>query len=135
MTECNRCGDCCENLQLNFTKAELRAFVRETADHASTPVRRDHLANARFILAHWHRAGGGGSATRYACDAFDPVDPVVHGPPGPPTHLRGLPLVRRAPGVEDHHAARAVLVQRRRGCAGAGPGAQRRDQARIRLKA
>ncbi len=99
MTDCNRCGDCCENLTLNFTKAELAAFVRETGDTALTPVRRDHLANARFILAHWHRSSGGGSATRYACDAFDPSTRLCTAHQDRPPICAGYPWYGALPGV------------------------------------
>lgn len=57
MTECSRCGDCCENIGLNKTKKELR----EGFDSKSGP----------FILKHWHRSGSGGRHTLWTCDLFD----------------------------------------------------------------
>ncbi len=99
MTECNRCGSCCENLQLNFTKAELRAFARGGDAVATTPLTRDHLANARFILAHWHRASGGGSATKYACDAFDPSTRLCTAHQDRPPICAGYPWYDAPPGV------------------------------------
>ena len=98
MTECSRCGDCCENLQLNFTKRELRAYVTDVGDDAATPVTRAHLANARFILAHWHRAAGGGTATRYACDAFDPSTRLCTAHADRPPICQGYPWYGAPPG-------------------------------------
>jgi Fe-S-cluster containining protein len=98
MTECNRCGHCCEHLQLNFTKAELRAYVGDTGGSASTPVTRDHLANARFILGHWHRASGGGTATIYACDAFDPTTRLCTAQEDRPPICAGYPWYDAPPG-------------------------------------
>ncbi len=71
MTECNRCGDCCEHLTIAFTKVQLRAFLVAAEGRPGTARFEDHRADARFILEHWHRAAGGGTRTVYACDAFD----------------------------------------------------------------
>ena len=38
MTECGRCGDCCEDLELNFTKKDLRAFLLAWRVDAGGPV-------------------------------------------------------------------------------------------------
>lgn len=67
MTECSRCGDCCENIPLSSTKAHLRVLL---ADPETSP---ESAATARFVLEHWHRSGGGGEKTRWSCDRFDPA--------------------------------------------------------------
>ena len=100
MTECNRCGDCCENMELNFTKGELRDFVARRGDGgATTPIAQAHLANAYFILRHWHRSGGGGTKTRYACDRFDAATRLCTAHEDRPPICQGFPWYGAPPPV------------------------------------
>lgn len=66
MTECSRCGGCCENTWLSVTKRELVGWL---TDPERTPT---GVANANLVLNHWHRVGGGGRRTRWTCDLLDP---------------------------------------------------------------
>ncbi len=99
LTDCNRCGDCCENLRLNVTKRALRAFLVERDRWRDTPEAIEHEANARFILEHWRRAGGGGRATVYACDAFDRATRLCTAHQDRPPICAGYPWYGEAPGV------------------------------------
>jgi len=97
MTECNRCGDCCENMPLNVTKKQLRRYLATEATRPGGPRNVDHEANARFILTHWHRSGGGGTATRYSCDAFDPLTRLCTAHEERPPICQGYPWYGRTP--------------------------------------
>ena len=46
MTECNRCGDCCEHLTIAFTKVQLRAFLVAAEGRPGTARFEDHRADA-----------------------------------------------------------------------------------------
>jgi Fe-S-cluster containining protein len=97
VTECNRCGDCCEHLRLNFTKRALRRFL--AAPHRSDPALDDHAATARFIVEHWHRVAGGGAATIFACDRFDPTTRLCTAHDDRPPICRGYPFYGAPPAV------------------------------------
>jgi len=99
MTECNRCGECCENMPLNLTKRQLRAVLAEASGDAGDAAQRDLEENARFILGHWHRSGGGGTRTRYSCDAFDPASRLCTAHDERPPICRGFPWYDRPPGT------------------------------------
>jgi Fe-S-cluster containining protein len=99
MTDCNRCGDCCEHLRLNVTKSRMRTFLAERHRWSDTPEAIEHEANARFILEHWHRSGGGGRATVYDCDAFDRTSRLCTAHQDRPPICAGYPWYGDEPGV------------------------------------
>lgn len=93
MTECSRCGDCCESMFLSSTKRRLREMLGETDTSDS------NVANAEFILEHWHGgvANGPGRTKRWACDAFDPVSRLCTAHEDRPPVCSGFPWYGRDP--------------------------------------
>jgi len=86
-------------MPLNFTKQQLRSFLDPEHDQSDGVVSPDLQANARFILAHWHRSGGGGTKTRYSCDAFDVDTRLCGAHADRPPICRGFPWYDRPPGA------------------------------------
>ena len=72
MTECARCGDCCENIPLNVTKKWAWQYTAALPWPGWDPdLAQRFYDNATFIRTHWHKVGGGGTGTRFSCDQFD----------------------------------------------------------------
>lgn len=76
MTDCARCGDCCQNVHLSTTKKALRT--------SSDP-------SAAFVLAHWHRSGGGGTGTLWTCDRLNLVTRLCEAHGERPPLCQGFP--------------------------------------------
>lgn len=98
MTECSRCGDCCDPVWYPLGAADIR-------QSASTAAGGPSAADLAFAAAHWRPTGERRDDLHgYACDHFDAVSrlctahderpPICRGYPwydGPPR--RGLPLL------------------------------------------
>jgi Fe-S-cluster containining protein len=95
VTECAKCGDCCESIWMNSTKADMRKRLRD-ASHTS-----NNVENARFILNHWHRQSGIGKTARWACDMFDPVSRLCTAHDSRPPICRDFPWYGREPHLID----------------------------------
>ena len=96
MTECSRCGDCCENIPLNTNKRLVREWLRnpELSD--------DNRANSEFILAHWRggrRASKDGRTKGWTCDQFDSASRLCL------AHDARPPLCRRFPWYDNEPTA------------------------------
>lgn len=109
MTECNRCGHCCERITFvgSWTKLQAwadyarawRAWAMEhlldgedggwDLDQGS----KDSIANAEFMLAHWRPLPEDATAAmpRFSCDAFDPVTRLCTAHTHRPPICRGYP--------------------------------------------
>ena len=85
MTECSKCGDCCENIWLNHTKTELRKMKG---------------AEAKFILKHWHRSSGGGRNTLWTCDRLDQETRMCTAYDDRPAVCNGFPWYGEEPSAD-----------------------------------
>jgi Fe-S-cluster containining protein len=94
-------------MPLNFTKQQLRGFLESGRDQFGGLVPPELMSNAPFILEHWHRSGGGGTRTLYACDAFDVDTRLCTAHAERPPICRGFPWYDRPP------AARKVRLPER----------------------
>jgi Fe-S-cluster containining protein len=95
MTECGRCGDCCEDIYFNRTKKWARGLIvsgdprdperwqrwlktwAESGVDMTTVHQADYTRNyldALFIVKHWHggKRAQRGATQHWTCDAFDP---------------------------------------------------------------
>jgi Fe-S-cluster containining protein len=93
VTECSRCGDCCERIHFSGDWGYLQEWVDwkqswyEWAMHnlrdgedgglwdELTPVQAATLANADFLTSHWTPIpeDAGKAMPRFQCSAFDPA--------------------------------------------------------------
>lgn len=81
MTECSRCGDCCENIFLGVNaqgfSIEQRIDAVLEASEEELPADSPRRIDAQFIRAHWTQTGerldseGKLRGGIYACDMFD----------------------------------------------------------------
>lgn len=76
MTDCARCGDCCEDIGLAAKFVEVVDAARETGSYPDGSPIHDN-GNISFILEHWRETSRievvepTAIAARYSCDAFD----------------------------------------------------------------
>ncbi len=66
MTDCSRCGDCCDPVWYPLSPADIR-------QGAVTAAGTTHAADLEFAAAHWAHTGAVDDDGRYAyaCDRFD----------------------------------------------------------------
>jgi Fe-S-cluster containining protein len=107
MTECNRCGDCCESIWLNTTKTRMRQSMVAVDPDIDPDVwiaigwtvesARRARENAKFLLQHWHRSSGGGKNIRWSCDAFNSETRLCEAHDERPAVCRDYPWYGGAP--------------------------------------
>lgn len=113
MTNCIRCGDCCEQIYIPVTKAQLRHHLAcvdpeddpdawtEVGWTVERAVR--YRDDARFILAHWRSAGrrrGEKGLHRWSCDMFDSETRLCKAHDARPPVCAGYPWYDRPPSAE-----------------------------------
>jgi Fe-S-cluster containining protein len=125
VTECSRCGDCCEDIWFANNKRRLREIIAEgdprddavweswldvwetegTSRENQDPKRPgfvDVYESAAFIVKHWH--GGvrakGGATNHWTCDAFDPETRLCTAHDERPHTCRGFPWYGKDPTFE-----------------------------------
>jgi Fe-S-cluster containining protein len=117
MTECNRCGDCCERITFTDSWTSLQEWAdwarnwREWAwynlldgeDGGMEQGELDRVANAEFLLAHWRPAAEDAALPmpRFTCDAFDPTTRLCTAHESRPPICSGYPWYGRAPREVD----------------------------------
>jgi Fe-S-cluster containining protein len=103
------CGACCEDIVIPYTKTAMREAL------AAGVVTDDKSRRDReFILEHWHRVGGGGTATHWACDRFDTATRLCTAHDDRPPVCSGFPWYSSQPGGEriDHLPRACTYVTR-----------------------
>lgn len=100
MTDCARCGDCCETIWLSRADREVieDAIVHPEFD----PTDRERFANSGFLVEHWaevERIPSTG-ATRYVCSAFDPVTRMCTAHEDRPPVCRDFPWYSSGPHAD-----------------------------------
>src|ERR1035437_5115249 len=127
MTECAKCGDCCEKIYLtgSHTKKDLQ-YLYKTSDpriddnwerwktksgykEAEREERIEKWVNANFILDHWHRVQGGGTNTGFSCDAFDSVTRLCTAHDERPPICSGFPWYGKPPNPKTNLHKRCVF--------------------------
>ena len=121
MTECAKCGDCCQDLYINTSKRRLREIIaygdpRDDAvwqawidgwepDNDNRSKRDDYTYDyltAIFIVTHWH--GGvrskGKATDHWDCDAFDPLTNLCTAHADRPPVCSGFPWYGKTPSAE-----------------------------------
>jgi Fe-S-cluster containining protein len=112
MTECARCGDCCERIFYwgdwnNLQQwAEWGRTVRDWAgenpdDERGRMTEKQFalVANAEFILTHWRPAPEDAAlpVPRFSCSAFDPISRLCTAHDSRPPICRGYPWYGEIP--------------------------------------
>jgi len=122
MTECNRCGDCCEDIWLGTSKRREIIAYGDPRDDAiwqawvdswtAEGLQKGQLAKrpgfiydyltAAFVVEHWH--GGvrakGPATKHWTCDAFDTETRLCTAHADRPPVCSGYPWYGRAPTPE-----------------------------------
>jgi Fe-S-cluster containining protein len=95
VTECSRCGDCCDPVWYPLGPADLR-------QGAVTALAEPHRANLRFAATHWLPTGETDDDGRHAyrCTAFDPGSRLCTAHDSRPPVCRGYPWYGGEPGPE-----------------------------------
>lgn len=99
MTECNKCGDCCETI--HFPSMERVAEIAEFAKHEGPKNWEETLDNnvidALFILENWKLNDDG---ITYHCLAFDEENRLCSAHNDRPPVCRGFPWYGKEPWIE-----------------------------------
>lgn len=114
MTECAKCGDCCEAITFRGDWNNLIAWAawgrewREWAwehlldgeDGGMDEADAKSVANSEFLLAHWRPLAEDAPLPmpRFTCDAFDPVTRLCTAHLTRPPICRGFPWYGEVPG-------------------------------------
>lgn len=122
LTDCNRCGDCCEDIYLNTSKARSRREVRfgdpredavweawvagwatKGEQHAPREAFVRSYLDAVFIDQHWHggRPAGHGVTDHWSCDRFDPATRLCLAHDDRPPICRDFPWYGREPSADE----------------------------------
>lgn len=113
MTECAKCGDCCERISFTGNWSYLQEWLDwwdkhcawamanlrdgEDGGHSLDEQEQRTLANARFLAVHWRPAPGytRDAMPLFACDAFDPVTRLCTAHDARPPICRDFPWYGR----------------------------------------
>jgi len=103
VTQCSRCGDCCENIWTDWTRASLN-YELALYPPSAPP---DYSLNARarntlFTNKHWHNIDG--DPHRWTCDAFDPVSRMCTAQENKPPVCVGYPWYEGTDGEREPSA-------------------------------
>ncbi|MGN6243251.1 MAG: YkgJ family cysteine cluster protein [Motilibacteraceae bacterium] len=109
MTECSRCGDCCERIVYPWAPEAVADLLAQSV--LPEEMRRD----LEFVRDHWHYLGDHRSAEDgarngvpaddpavspvYSCDAFDPVSRLCTAHDARPSVCDGYPWYGRPPAA------------------------------------
>lgn len=111
MTECNRCGDCCEDIWTNWTRESLNYKVAKYPPALSQDYTLGATAlNARFINQHWHNVDG--DPHRWTCDAFDPVARLCTAQENKPPVCSGFPWYKGTFADDEPFVERVIRYPR-----------------------
>jgi Fe-S-cluster containining protein len=109
VTECNKCGDCCERITVGWEPERLLNFVgvsdpRDDAawerwkavdpEHYTDEARDGYVRtwlNANFLFEHWHIVARSEAKTTFSCDAFDAEARLCTAHDGRPPICSGFP--------------------------------------------
>lgn len=129
MTECSRCGNCCERIHFIGSWTKLQEWAEYAASWRAWAMEhllngedggwdleqsaKNSIANAEFLLAHWRPIPEDvdRAMPRFSCDAFDSVTRLCTAHEFRPPILQRLSLVRREArpiGVPAGHRPRAA---------------------------
>lgn len=86
MTDCSRCGNCCENITISFDP-----MAEDLGDWGERGQ-----VDLLFIREHWHRRDGFTTFT-YSCDQFDPKSRLCTAHESRPPVCRDYPWYGRPP--------------------------------------
>jgi Fe-S-cluster containining protein len=96
MTECNRCGACCEDISLG-TGCDETVLGRLAADWEAWG---DEAPDAKFILTYWDAEVYDEGEVRFTCQRFDPMTRLCTAHDERPPVCREFPWYGHAPMVE-----------------------------------
>lgn len=91
MTECHRCGSCCENIYIPSMPGEITARL---ADPYVTGSLRNSL---EFIKKYWTFNGPDKNGSRWECAKFDPETRLCTAHSERPPVCKGYPWYGKAP--------------------------------------
>ena len=94
MTECAKCGDCCENIYIGLTPPDI---TRMLADPYIAGATRRSL---EFVQHHWSLLWQSGQGRGYECDMFDKVSRLCTAHDSRPPICQGYPWYGKKPDRE-----------------------------------
>lgn len=116
MTECSRCGDCCERIGYYGDWNRLQEWVDWWDNHCAwamanlldgedggmelEPLQARTWADARFMVAHWRPAPEDAARVipRFTCDAWDSATRLCTAHDTRPPICQGYPWYGQTPG-------------------------------------
>ena len=112
MTDCARCGDCCDPVIVAFDPQEMAADLLSRSE-----VESHNRINGEFMRDHWtvestYEAADSVTVRRVRCDVFDPVRRLCGAHESRPPVCWGFPWYHRPPGDPDREPAAASLSPR-----------------------
>lgn len=96
MTDCSRCGDCCERIW-SVPPAVVEAMLARPPSLAMTRVEQSNYATALFVTEHWTATQVSVSSARWSCDAFDPDTRLCTAHEARPPVCSGFPWYGQEP--------------------------------------
>lgn len=105
MTECARCGSCCDRITTNFNP-QVRACQELARDDLTEREARD----ARFLYDNWHElytytAVDGEEIHVASCDKYDPASKLCLAHDDRPAVCSGFPWYGREPSADSPQGA------------------------------
>lgn len=94
MTDCARCGDCCENIQTSWDLEHLRKTAEKEGDDSP------NAANYRFVRDNWVDQGidpNGAGGVTWTCLKFDSVGRTCTAHEDRPPVCSGYPWYGKEP--------------------------------------